>query len=96
MTIEKIYKLAQRKFKDLDIDDLHEPCMYAIDNIYEKHFVVILRLNPSSYDKMFEELSFIVFAGDNGGGIYYEKLFFNHSDATEYYYDLFEKLMINY
>ena len=55
MTIERIYKLAQRKFKDLNIDDLSDPCMYAIDNIYEKHFVVILRLNPSSYDKMFEE-----------------------------------------
>ena len=95
MTIEKIYKLAQRKFKDLNIDDLSDPCMYAIDNIYEKHFVVILRLNSSSYDKMFEEPSFIVFGGDNGGGIYYEKLFFNRSDATEYYYDLFEKLMIN-
>ena len=25
----------------------------------------------------------------------YEKLFFNHTDAKEYYYDLFEKLMIN-
>ena len=46
MTIEKIYKLAQRKFKDLDINDLDEPCMYAIDNMYETHFVVMLRLNP--------------------------------------------------
>ena len=53
------------------------------------------RLKTESYDKMFEEPSFIVFGGDNGGGIYYEKLFFNRSDATEYYYDLFEKLMIN-
>lgn len=95
MTIEKIYKLAQRKFKDLNINDLNEPCMYAIDNMYEKHFVVMFRLSPSSYDKMFEEASFIVFGGDNGGSIYYEKLFFNHTDAKEYYYDLFEKLMIN-
>lgn len=95
MTIEKIYKLAQRKFKDLDIDDLHEPCMYAIDNMYETNFVVMLRLNPSSYDKLFEEPSFIVFGGDNGGSIFYEKLFFNHEDAKEYYYDLFERLMIN-
>ena len=79
----------------MDIDDLHEQCMYTIDNMYETNFVVMVRLNPSSYDKMFEEPSFIVFGGNNSGNIFYEKLFFKHTDAKEYYYDLFERLMIN-
>lgn len=44
---------------------------------------------------MIKCLKNLVFGGDNGGGIYYEKLFFNGTDAKEYYYDLFERLMIN-
>ena len=95
MTIEKIYKLAQRKFKNLDIDDMDEPCLYIIDNISQNHhFVAMFRLNPSSYDKILTDPSFIVFGGDSGGGIYYEKLFYAWYDAKDYFYDLVERIML--
>lgn len=91
MTTEKIIKIATRKFKDLDIDDMEEHCMVHIDNILNHNYVIMLRLFIDHFDE--NDPHFIVFAGDEGGGTYYDKLFTNYSEATDYFYYLIEKIM---
>ena len=91
MTTEKIIKIARRQFKDLDIDDMEEPCMVHIDNILENRYVIMLRLFTDHFDE--NDPHFIVFGGSEGGAIYHDKLFTNYSEATDYFYYLIEKTM---